>query len=126
VYDPFDPKHANPVKRRKPREVAFDKKQWQERIDRHFTRALDELEWPEYVQSNWVTNAINGCSETNLPFVTVVRNFRKAMERLGYAKVVNPASKDGRWEDCGERFSVYGKKGSAKADRGVLSDALGW
>ncbi len=126
MFDPFDPKHANPVKRRKPRELLFDRKQWLERIDRHFSRALDELEWPEYVQSNWITNTINDCSETNLPPNTISRNFRSAMERLGYVKVVIPANKNGRWEDCGERFVVYGKEGSAKADRQVLSDNLGW
>ena len=126
MFDPFDPRHANPVKRRKPREVLFDKKQWLDRIDRHFSRALDSLDWPEYVQSNWITNAVNECEDTNLPLNTIARNFPGAMERLGYVKVVNPATKDGRWEDCGERFVVYGKKGHGNADRAVLADALGW
>lgn len=125
-FDPFDPKHGCSVKRRKSREVLFDRRQWIERVDRHFSRAMESLGWPEFVQSNWVTTAINDHEGTNIPVNALYRNFVSAMERCGYVKVENPDAKDGRWEDCGERFSVYGKSGLAVVDRAALSDALGW
>lgn len=126
VFDPFDEKHRDKPKRRKAHEVEFEKKQWQERLDNHFKRAMEEFGWPNYVQSNSILNTIVSQEETFLGERMLRRHTESSMRRLGWVKVSNPKSKDGRWKACGEYFFVYSKSGMEKVGRIELKQALGW
>jgi hypothetical protein len=122
MFDPFDPKHAGGFKRRKSSEVAFERKQWNERIDKHFSRALEELGRPEYVMTTTIWDAIEGCQESNLPRQTLARNAPAAMQRLGYEKMTNDNSKYGRWNFEWGTAIIYRKQGAKSLDRWEVKD----
>jgi hypothetical protein len=126
MFDPFDEKHRDKRKRRKPNEVEFDNQQRQERLDKHFKRAMKDFGWPNYVQSNSILNAMAFSEERNLSERLLRYNFESAMNRLGWVKVPNPKSKDGRWSACGENFFVYSKRGMEKVEKSELKQVLGW
>ena len=126
MFNPFDERCRDREKRRKSNEIEFDKQQWVERIDKHFRRAMDALEWPNYVQSNWLLNEMLMDERTNLSDRMLRRNVEPAMNRLGWRKSLNPKSKDGRWSNSGENFFVYAKEGFEQADRTTLTKELGW
>lgn len=123
-FDPFDERHRDKVKRRRPHEVAAEERAWRERVDNHFRRAMDEVGWFDYIDSECITIAINCNMQTNVSPEVIRRNFRASMERLGYYKYVNEKSKDGRWK-FGEQFLVvYAKRGSPRISRSELKQAL--
>jgi len=124
MFDPFDERLRDKIKRRKPEEVVADKRNWCDRIDNHFRRAMDELEWPDYVDSECIHFLIDNNAETNLGKEVLKCNFRAAMDRLGYEKFMNEKSKDGRWKfgDC--FVFVYSKRGSARIGKLELKHAL--
>lgn len=125
MFDPFDPQHANVRQRRKHSEVVFDRKQWIERVDNHFRRAMEDLGWPEYVRGPDIWDHAESCADSNLPRQTLVRNARKSMERLGYEKMPNPASGDGRWNFEWGTAVIYRRSGSKSLDRWEVKDVLG-
>ena len=106
-FDPFDEKHRDKRTRRSSSQVAFDKKQWTERLDRHFERAIATLNKPKFAQSNVLLMTILSCPETNINERSIRYSTAGSMSRLGYRKVLNSGSKDGRWKACGESFFVY-------------------
>jgi len=126
MFDPFDERNRDKQKRRKPSEVEFDRKQRVERLDNHFRRAMDALDWPDFVQSNWLLNEMSTNEATNMTDRMLRRNVESAMKRLGWVKILNPKSKDGRWSNCGENFFVYGKEGMANVVKSELKQQLGW
>ena len=126
MFDPFDERNRDKQKRRKSSEVEFDKKQWSERLDNHFRRAMDALDWPDFVQSNWLLNEMASNEETNMSDRMLRRHVESAMKRLGWVKILNPKSKDGRWSNCGENFFVYGKEGTTNVGKSELKQQLGW
>ena len=118
-FDPFDEKHRDKVKRRKPSEIAFEKKQWEERIDNHFRRSLDDIangaaEWPTYVQSSVLIYWTQYNTNTNLPERLLRLHTERSMGVLGYHKMENPCSKDGRFKLGEDRFFLYAKSGAPK------------
>ena len=125
MFDPFDERTRDKQKRRKPSEVVFDKKQWSLRIENHFRRALEEMQWPEYVRAPDIWDHAERCPDTNLPKQTLARNSLKAMEGLGYEKMLNPKSGDGRWNFEFGPAVVYRRKGAPMLDRWGVKDVLG-
>jgi hypothetical protein len=116
-FDPFDDRHRDKPKRRKSSEIAFEKKQWEERIDNHFRRAMDEMkkpdgEWPTYVQSTSVIYWTQYSQETNLPERVLRRHTTRSMGVLGYERVMNPDSKEGRFRVGEEKFFLFVKRGA--------------
>jgi len=93
----FDDSFKAKRSRRKSSEVAFQKKQWEERVDKHFKRALEKLKWPDYVDTETMGFIMLNDDENNLPIQTLRRNFRSSMKRLGYVKNLNSRTKDGRF-----------------------------
>lgn len=124
-FDPFDERHRDKVKRRKPHEVAADRKAWNDRIDNHIRRELDVWGWPDYVDSEAVIGLIPYNPETNVGIEVIKRNFRVAMERLGYEKFTSESNKGGRWKVAGVWTVVYVKRGAARIGRSELKQALG-
>lgn len=130
-FDPFDERHRDKVKRRKPHEIAFEKKAWEERIDNHFRRAMDEMknndgEWRDYVQSNWLLQMMLQAPETNLPERILRLHTERSMGVLGYTKMLNPCAKDGRFRSLNEHFYVYRRKTSPEIGKEKLKHELGW
>lgn len=120
-FDPFDDRHRDKPKRRKPSEVAFEKKQWEERIDNHFRRALNDIkgenaEWPAYTQSSLLIYWTQYNPETNLPERVLRRHITRSMGVLGYKRVLNPENKEGRFRVGDEKFFLF-----AKVDAPALS-----
>ena len=116
-FDPFDDKHRDKVKRRKPSEIAFEKKQWEERIDNHFRRAMDDIAngadaWPAYTQSTLVLYWTQYNAKTNLPERVLRRHITRSMGVLGYEKVLNSGSKDGRFQLGEDKFFLFVKRGA--------------
>ena len=126
MFDPFDERNRDKQKRRKSSEVEFDRKQWGERVENHFARSLEELQWPEYVKATDLWDCVERNQSTNLPRTSLVRNAPLAMEKLGYEKMLNPRSKDGRWNFSFGPAVVYRKKGSPMLDKWGVKDALGF
>lgn len=130
-FDPFDERHRDKVKRRKPSEIAFEKKQWEERIDNHFRRSMDELKnsegkWLDYVQSNWLIDIAFRSEETNLPDRVLRVHTERSMRALGYIKMLNPCAKDGRWRNLNEHFFVYRMETSPIIGKEKLKHELTW
>lgn len=123
-FDPFDERLRNKVKRRKPEEVAADQRNWNDRIDKHFVRALCEYGNPDYIESAILFHFFEYDGEANLPASVLKRNTKAAMERLGYEKMMNENSKNGRWKLDGEFTFVYAKRGSPKISGNELKQAL--
>lgn len=123
-FDPFDERHRDKVKRRKPEEVAYDNRCWQERIDNHFKRALSEYAFPDHIESSVLLSFLVYDSESNLDMTVLKRNMKDSLGRLGYEKMINENSKDGRWKTpCGNAF-VYSKRGMPKIGKSELKQAL--
>lgn len=112
-FDPFDEKHRDKPKRRKPSEIAFEKKQWEERIDSHFRRAMDDIanggEWPDHVQSTVVIYWTQCNPNTNLPERVLRRHITRSMGVLGYKRVLNTENKEGRFRVGDEKFFLFSK-----------------
>ncbi len=123
-FNPFDERHLNKQKKRKSSEVVYEQKQWEERIDKHFRRVLEILEWPDYVSSEQITSMMF-MEEMNVPFEALRRNFPAAMDRLEYTKLKNPKTKDGRWKFGCMFVFAYRKKSSPEIERHELKQALG-
>ncbi|HEY6020010.1 MAG TPA: hypothetical protein VIY48_08950 [Candidatus Paceibacterota bacterium] len=130
-FDPFDERHRDKVKRRKRSEIEFEKKQWEERIDNHFRRSMDEMkrpdgEWPDYVQSNWLLQVVCFSPETNLPETVLRPHTERSMGALGYTKMLNPCAKDGRFRSLNEHFFVYRRVTAPIIGKAQLKQELGW
>ena len=125
IFDPFDERLRNKIKRRRPEEVAAEEKAWKDRVDNHFRRELDFRKWPDYVDSECVSEMIAYNPETNVTIGTIKRNFRESMERLGYQKYTSESNKRGRWKIDGIWTAVYFKRGATKVERSQLKQALG-
>lgn len=125
IFDPFDERLRNKIKRRRPEEVASEEKAWKDRVDNHFRRELDFRKWPDYVDSECMSEMIAYNPETNVTIGTIKRNFRESMERLGYQKYTSESNKRGRWKIDGVWTTVYFKRGVAKVERSQLKQALG-
>lgn len=123
-FDPFDERHRDKVKRRKPAEIAYDKRCWEERVDNHFRKALDRLNWPDYVASDTLFQELSFV-DWNLPPTSLKRHFPAALERLGYVKSVNKNSKDGRWSFQHLNFFMYKKRNLPDVEKHELKQALG-
>lgn len=96
-------------KRRRSAVVREEKDAWQREIDSTFKSALNALEHPEYVGSNTLYMLAQSADE-GIGGEFIRMNMQKSMDRLGYTKVINKESKDGRWKFCGLKFFVYRKK----------------
>lgn len=125
MFDPFDMKHHCAARRRKPGEVAFEKRQWEERVAANLRRAIEHLECPEYVKFIDVLDAADELPETNLPRATLTRNAVKAMKTVGYEKMPNPRSKDGRWQFEWGTAVIYRRSGAKILDKWEVKDVLG-
>ena len=125
MFDPFDERNRDKQKRRKSSEVKFDKKQWRERVENHFRRSMEELQWPEYVKATDIWDCVERNPSSNLSRQVLVRNSLLAMEALGYTKMLNPRSGDGRWNFSFGPAVVYCKKGSPMLDKWGVKDACG-
>lgn len=124
AFDPFDERHRNKQRRRSSAEVSYDKRTWNDRVDKHFRNVLETLEWPDYVSSEQIT-AMLFMDEMTVPYDALRRNFPAAMERLEYSKLANPKTKDGRWKIGGMFIFAYHKKNSPTLERSELKQALG-
>lgn len=125
IFDPFDERLRSKIKRRRTEEVAAEEKAWKDRVDNHFRRELDFRRWPDYVDSECMSEMIAYNPETNVTIGTIKRNFRGAMERLGYQKYTSENNVRGRWKIDGTWTTVYFKRGVAKVERSQLKQALG-
>lgn len=125
MFDPFDMKHHGAVRRRKAGEVAFEKKQWQERVGNNFRRALDAMGNPEYVKFIDVLDAAEQHPDVNLPRHTLQRNAILGMKSVGYEKMNNPRSKDGRWQFEWGAAVIYRRSDAKMLDKWEVKDALG-
>ena len=123
-FDPFDERHRDKAKRRKPHGVVSDRLAWTERVDNHFRRAMDEMSWPDHVDSECIISMIEYNPETNVSNGIIRRNFRGSMERLGYDKFTSESNKSGRWKVAGVWTVVYFKRGAARIERSELKQAL--
>lgn len=121
-FDPFDERHRNKVKKRKSIEVAAETKAWNDRIDNHFRRALDMMDWPDYIDSEMIISL--ALMEINVTLRVLRRNFRVSMERLGYEKFTSESNKRGRWKIGATWTVVYVKRGAARIERSELKQAL--
>lgn len=123
AFDPFDERHRDKVKRRKPSEVEYDRRCWRERVDAHFKKVLDQFGWPDYVESSAIYQELNYI-DWNLEPTSLKRHMKDSLERLGYDKMTNENSKDGRWKTpCGYTF-VYFKRGLPRIGKRQLKQAL--
>lgn len=123
-FNPFDERHLNKQKKRKPSEVVYEQKQWEDRIDKHFRRVLENLDWPDYVSSEQITSMLF-MEEMTVPFEALRRNFPGAMDRLEYDKLKNPKTKDGRWS-FGKIFTfAYKKRSAPEIEKTELKQQLG-
>lgn len=125
MFDPFDERNREKVKRRSSADVVADNKAWQDRIDNHFRRALEEMEWPEWIDSDIMFMLINSNPETNVGKGVLRRNFRASMEHLGYDKFTSESNKSGRWKVGATWTVVYFKRGTARIEKHELKQALG-
>jgi hypothetical protein len=119
-FDPFDPKHQNKrARRRSSAEMRSDRIARVKSIDEDFKRGLQELEDQGFSTDRVLaclvlTMAVcGGVRASNSP-ETLRMNMEKSMARLGYAKDINPKSKDGRWCVNGQNTFVYVKSGGTK------------
>ncbi len=114
-----------PQRRRKSAEVAFEQKQWQERLDAHFARALEAMGSPEYFKLADVLWHIDESAETSIERSSLRRNATAALQRLGCEKMLNPNASDGRWNfEFGAAF-VFCKKGCPILDRWGVKQEVG-
>ena len=106
-FDPLDERNRDKRTRRKSSEVEFEKKQWRERVESHFRRAIESLQNPEVVDTETIRFMIENDPKTNLNFLTLRRTFEKSMVALNYVKLFNPGTKDGRFKISGSFVFVY-------------------
>lgn len=126
MFDPFDEKHRDKVARRKPSEIAFERKTWQGKMDRTLQKAIEELGSPRYVQSNWLLNLVGVGEESPVSEQIIRVNFARIMGRLGWIPLLNVRAKNGRWWNAGESFYVFCIKGCEKIEKAQLARELGW
>lgn len=129
-FDPFDDRNRDKQKRRKRSEIEFEKKQWEDRIDNHFRRAMDDItngatEWPTYVQSTSVIYWTQYNQETNLPERVLRRHTTRSMGVLGYEKVLNTESKEGRFRVGEEKFFLFAKRGAPRIGKEEINIMFG-
>jgi hypothetical protein len=125
MFDPFDDRTREKIKRRKTSEVVEDNNAWQERVDSHFRRALNELEWPDFTDSDVMLMLMECNPETNVCKGVLKRNFLRSMGRLGYEKFTSESNKSGRWKIGSTWTVVYFKRGTARIERHELKQSLG-
>jgi hypothetical protein len=111
-FSPFSDDSGEPRRRRKPDEIALARKSWEKKLDDRVRECLEMAGNPGIVSAEQL---LNSCiymheMEESVPMRSVIRmNLSKIMERIGYAKLNNPNTKDGRWQ-VGKIFTtVYGK-----------------
>lgn len=124
-FDPFDEKHRDPVKRRKPSEVAFEKKEYENRIDSHFKRALDCFGNPKYVSSESILDFFLSDEDRSLDWFVLRRNLKASFARLGYAKVVNEKAKSGLFNLAYCITCVYSRVSPENIDLNELKQTVG-
>lgn len=110
-FDPFDPKHAawRPRRRRTNAQIQADEEARWRALEHPVRKALALQSDPDYVDVKFMMeDAMN-----NLEGVTPAemrRNVKNVLERLGYVKMHNKKSKDGRWFLYGEHHTIYKKR----------------
>lgn len=125
MFNPFDDRHRDPVKRRKSAEVAYDKRVWEERVRKHLSRALERLPGNGYVLLMHIKMEIEDSPETTLAYSAMRKHVQKQMDELGYAKMLNPKSKDGRWKTLYGFTFAYRLKSAPDVNLRALKDAVG-
>ena len=120
-FDPFDPAHQDPIRRRKHSEVVAEKEAWEKSLEQAFRNVLEDFGWPDYVTTDVLMEdaMLQHPSEDSLR-----RNLKPMMEKIGYVRYNNPKTKDGRWYLFGRLTTVYMVKGSARVSREFLIDYL--
>jgi len=125
MFNPFDDRHRDPVKRRKSAEVAYDKRVWEERVRKHLSRALERLPSNGYVLLMHIKMEIEDSPETTLAYSAMRKHVQKQMDELGYVKMLNPRSKDGRFMMPYGFTFAYRLKAMQDVDVRALKDAVG-
>lgn len=122
AFDPFDPANREKRPRRKRWEVEADRKAWNARIDAAVDTAIGGAGSADYVLS-WTTI---DAAWTELGGQQIVRrNFEASMKRLGFVKMRNPGSTDGRWKLDGRWTFVYRRTDLDDVDQKKLRKLFG-
>lgn len=107
--------------RRRSAVVREEKAAWQREIDDAFKAVITELEWPDYIGSHSLAQAY--AEGIGPEFFRM--NMQKSMARIGYTRVSNPDSKDGRWKFCGMKFFIYRKNDAPNPTKNELKKRFG-
>ena len=122
-FDPFDPKNRDRRKRRTKEQIRRDTELWEMKIDDAFKIVLNDMGWPEYIQSNTL---LEDAAAHHSNYYALKANVGRSMTRIGYVKMINPDTSDGRWKANTKSFVVYKKEGLEDLDRDELAVELEW
>ena len=122
-FDPFDPNNRDKRKRRTKAQIEADTKSWNMNLDDAFKIVLNDMRWPDYVQANTL---LEDAAQHHPSYYALKSNMKKCMGRIGYVKMINPDTTDGRWKAYSKGFFVYKKEHLEDIDRDELSIELEW
>ena len=122
-FNPFDPNVRDRRKRRTKDQILADKAEWTGRMDDAFKKVLDGMDWPPYVQSDFL---LDDALQYYSGYCALRRNMTGSMERFGYSIMSNPNSKDGRWKATGKSMNIYRKKGEKVLGLKGLKNYFDW
>lgn len=113
-FDPFDIKHAFPVKRRNKETIKIEneaqERNYQQKIDKYFAFGLEKMDNPDYFASDEMLRIIVEEYENPVPRGALNQAMESSLNRLKYAKILNPNSANGKLKIGGVNFFLYGRR----------------
>jgi len=122
-FDPFDPNNRDKRKRRTKIQIEADKKSYETKMDDAYKIALADMHWPDYVQSDFL---LEDAAQHYENYYSLRHNMKKCLERIGYIRMINPYSSDGRWKAMGKNVYIYKKELLEDLDRDELAVEMEW